>query len=77
MKKIIFVLIMMISLSTLTFSQTGLSSGFSFEGGLGTSHAPSFICLNYNIHLNDNAKDIYFLEIETDNRIINKKLILK
>jgi hypothetical protein len=54
MKKIIFVLIMMTTLSTLTFSQTGLSSSFSVEGGLGTSHAPSFICLNYDIHLNDN-----------------------
>jgi len=44
----------MTTLSTLIFSQKGLSSSFSIEGGLGTSHAPSFICLNYDIHLNDN-----------------------
>ena len=29
------------------------------------------------INLQDNAKGIYFLEIETDNGIINKKLILQ
>jgi hypothetical protein len=29
------------------------------------------------IDLSNNAKGIYFLEIETYNRIINKKLILK
>ena len=31
-----------------------MSSSFSVEGGFGTSNAPSFICLNYDIHLNDN-----------------------
>ena len=29
------------------------------------------------INLEENAKGIYFLEIETDNGIINKKLILQ
>jgi len=29
------------------------------------------------IDLEDNAKGIYFLEIETDNGVINKKLILQ
>ena len=32
---------------------------------------------NKNIDLKDNAKGIYFLEIETDEGIINKKLILQ
>ena len=29
------------------------------------------------INLEDNAKGIYFLEIETNDRVINKKLILQ
>ena len=33
--------------------QHGLSKGFSIEAGLGTSHAPTLISLNYDIPLND------------------------
>jgi hypothetical protein len=29
------------------------------------------------VSLNENAKGIYFLEIKTNNRIINKKIILQ
>ena len=38
----------------------------------------SGISLNYKqINLSDNAKGIYFLEITTNNGVVNKKLILQ
>ena len=38
----------------------------------------SGISLNYKqINLSDNAKGIYFLEIRTNNSVVNKKLIIK
>ncbi|MBC8397730.1 MAG: T9SS type A sorting domain-containing protein [Flavobacteriales bacterium] len=40
----------------------------------------TYLNLNYltkQINLENNAKGIYFLEIETDEGIINKKLILQ
>ena len=38
----------------------------------------SGISLNYKqINLSDNAKGIYFLEIRTNNSVVNKKLILQ
>ena len=48
MKKLVLLLL---CVPLLVFSQ---HKGFSIEGGLGTSHAPSFICLNYDTPLNDN-----------------------
>ncbi len=54
MKKLILILIMLTTLSTFTHAQTGLSKGFSIEGGLGISHSPSIIAINYDIPLNDN-----------------------
>jgi hypothetical protein len=40
----------------LGYAQNGLSKGFSIEAGLGTSHAPRIISLNYDLLLNDNWK---------------------
>jgi len=50
MKKLLFFLIALTTLTNVSYAQNGLS----IEGGLGTSHAPSFISLNYDIPLSDN-----------------------
>jgi hypothetical protein len=50
MKKLLFFLIALTTFTNVSYAQKGLS----IEGGLGTSHAPSFISLNYDIPLNDN-----------------------
>jgi len=53
-KKLILLLITLTTFTNMGYTQNGLSKGFSIEAGLGTSHAPSFLSLNYDIPLNDN-----------------------
>ena len=51
MKKLTILLITITIFSSVSSSQ---EKGFSVEGGLGTSLAPSFFALNYSIPLSDN-----------------------
>ena len=46
--------LLLITITIFTIVSSSQEKGFSIEGGLGTSHAPSFISLNYDIPLNDN-----------------------
>ena len=56
-KRILLLLITITTFTNLGYAQWpfqhGLSKGFSIEAGLGTSHAPTLISLNYDIPLND------------------------
>jgi len=54
MKKLLLLLITLTTFTNLGYAQIGLSKGLSVEVGLGTSHNPSFIALNYDIPLSDN-----------------------
>jgi len=54
MKKLILLLITITTFTNLGYAQNGLSKGFSFEVGPGTSHAPGGVSLNYDLPLSDN-----------------------
>ena len=53
-KRILLLLITITTFTNLGYAQNGLSKGFSFEVGPGTSHAPGGVSLNYDLPLSDN-----------------------